>query len=449
MKKQKVQYICSSCGYKSLRWLGKCPECDSWNSFVEEVIEKESPKHASAPKSTQPYRLKNIEASSSNRTKTGISEFDRVLGGGLMPGSVTLLGGDPGIGKSTLVLQVAANLTSKVLYVSGEESGEQIKLRANRLHVKSEELLFLPETELHTILSVIKQESPSLVIIDSIQTIYDSNLENSPGSLTQLRETTSMLMEETKKRGFATIIIGHITKEGTLAGPKILEHIVDTVIMFEGDTSHAYRILRAQKNRFGSTNEIGVFEMHDSGLREVTNPSELFIGERKTNISGSVISASVEGTRPLLIEVQALVTPSHFGNPQRVSNGIDYRRLSILLAVIEKRNSNRLSAANVFLNITGGVRIEEPAIDLPVCCAIISNLLDKPIDPSMVIIGEVGLGGEIRSVSFPEKRVQEAEKMGFRKIIMPAQSVKAINYKGSMKIIGVEYLNEAADLCLL
>lgn len=449
MKKQKVQYICSSCGYKSLRWLGKCPECDSWNSFVEEVVEKELPKHASAPKSTQPYKLKNIEASSSNRTKTGISEFDRVLGGGLMPGSITLLGGDPGIGKSTLVLQVAANLTSKVLYVSGEESGEQIKLRANRLHVKSEELLFLPETELHTILSVIKQESPSLVIIDSIQTIYDSNLENSPGSLTQLRETTSMLMEETKKHGFATIIIGHITKEGTLAGPKILEHIVDTVIMFEGDTSHAFRILRAQKNRFGSTNEIGVFEMHDSGLREVTNPSELFIGERKTNISGSVISASVEGTRPLLIEVQALVTPSHFGNPQRVSNGIDYRRLSILLAVIEKRNSNRLSAANVFLNITGGVRIEEPAIDLPVCCAIISNLLDKPIDPSMIIIGEVGLGGEIRSVSFPEKRVQEAEKMGFRKIIMPAQSVKALNYKGSMKLIGVEYLNEAADLCLL
>ncbi len=449
MKKQKTQYICSSCGYKSLRWLGKCPECDSWNSFVEEVVEKELPKHAAAPKSTQPYRLKNIEASSSNRMKTGISEFDRVLGGGLMPGSITLLGGDPGIGKSTLVLQVAANLTSKVLYVSGEESGEQIKLRANRLHVKSEELLFLPETELHTILSVIKQESPSLVIIDSIQTIYDSNLENSPGSLTQLRETTSMLMEETKKRGFATIIIGHITKEGTLAGPKILEHIVDTVIMFEGDTSHAFRILRAQKNRFGSTNEIGVFEMHDSGLREVTNPSELFIGERKTNISGSVISASVEGTRPLLIEVQALVTPSHFGNPQRVSNGIDYRRLSILLAVIEKRNSNRLSAANVFLNITGGVRIEEPAIDLPVCCAIISNLLDKPIDPSMVIIGEVGLGGEIRSVSFPEKRVQEAEKMGFRKIIMPAQNVKAITHKGNMKIIGVEYLNEAADLCLL
>jgi DNA repair protein RadA/Sms len=340
-------------------------------------------------------------------------------------------------------------LTSKVLYVSGEESGEQIKLRANRLHVKSEELLFLPETELHTILSVIKQESPFLVIIDSIQTIYDANMENSPGSLSQLRETTSRLMEETKKHGFATIIIGHITKEGTLAGPKILEHIVDTVIMFEGETSHAYRILRAQKNRFGSTNEIGVFEMHDSGLREVTNPSELFIGERKTNISGSVISASIEGTRPLLIEVQALVTPSHFGNPQRVSNGIDYRRLSILLAVIEKRNNNRLSAANVFLNITGGVRIEEPAIDLPVCCAIISNLLDKPIDPSMVIIGEVGLGGEIRSVSFPEKRILEAEKMGFRKIIMPAQSVKALNYKGSMKLIGVEYLNEAADMCLL
>ena len=449
MKKQKSQYTCSSCGYISLRWLGKCPECNNWNSFVEEIIEKESSKHTTAPKSTQPYSLKNIEASSSNRTKTGISEFDRVLGGGLMPGSVTLLGGDPGIGKSTLVLQVAANLTSKVLYVSGEESGEQIKLRANRLRVKSEELLFLPETELHTILSVIKQESPSLVIIDSIQTIYDANLENSPGSLSQLRETTSRLMEETKKHGFATIIIGHITKEGTLAGPKILEHIVDTVIMFEGETSHAYRILRAQKNRFGSTNEIGVFEMHDSGLREVTNPSELFIGERKTNISGSVISASIEGTRPLLIEVQALVTPSHFGNPQRVSNGIDYRRLSILLAVIEKRNSNRLSAANVFLNITGGVRIEEPAIDLPVCCAIISNLLDKPIDASMVIIGEVGLGGEIRSVSFPEKRIQEAEKMGFRKIIMPAQSVKALNYKGSMKLIGVEYLNEAADMCLL
>jgi len=449
MKKQKVNYICSSCGFISVRWIGKCPECNRWDSFIEEAVEKTTAKHAGLSPSATPLKLHDITASSSNRMKTGIGEFDRVLGGGLMPGSVTLLGGDPGIGKSTLVLQVAANITSKVLYVSGEESGEQIKLRANRLHVKSEELLFLPETELHTILSVIKQESPSLVIIDSIQTIYDANLENSPGSLTQLRETTSSLMEETKKNGFATIIIGHITKEGTLAGPKILEHIVDTVIMFEGETSHAYRILRAQKNRFGSTNEIGVFEMHDSGLREVSNPSELFIGERKNNISGSVISASIEGSRPLLIEVQALVTPSHFGNPQRVSNGIDYRRLSILLAVIEKRNNNRLSAANVFLNITGGVRIEEPAIDLPVCCAIISNLLEKNIDPTMVIVGEVGLGGEIRSVSFPEKRIQEAEKMGFKKMILPLQNLRSMKYKGSMKLIGVEYLNEAADMCLL
>ena len=449
MKKQKVNYICNACGFVSVRWIGKCPECNSWNSFVEEIIEKAPAKGSQTAHGATPLKLQDITASTSNRMKTGISEFDRVLGGGLMPGSIILLGGDPGIGKSTLVLQVAANLTSKVLYVSGEESGEQIKLRSNRLHVKSSELLFLPETELHAILSVVKTESPALVIIDSIQTIYDANLENSPGSITQLRETTSTLMEETKKHGFCTIIIGHITKEGVLAGPKILEHIVDTVIMFEGETHHAYRILRAQKNRFGSTNEIGVFEMHDTGLREVTNPSELFIGERKHNISGSVISASIEGTRPLLIEVQALVTPSHFGNPQRVSNGIDYRRLSILLAVIEKRNNNRLSAANVFLNITGGVRIEEPAIDLPVCCAIVSNLLEKNIDPTMIIVGEVGLGGEIRSVSHPEKRIQEAEKMGFRKMILPSQNLKSISYKGNMKLIGVDYLNEAIDLCLI
>ncbi|MCE1188541.1 MAG: DNA repair protein RadA [Ignavibacteria bacterium] len=449
MKSQKSVFICSSCAHESLKWLGKCPQCGSWNSFVEEKVEPKAPKGTVQYKGARPTKLKDITYSNTHRLLTGTGELDRVLGGGFMPGSIILLGGDPGIGKSTLILQAASKLLLPVLYVSGEESAQQIKLRADRLGVDSEHLLLLAETELNAILQAIDEYKPSLVVIDSIQTTFDSNLDNSPGAITQLRECTSRLMDATKKNGFTTLLIGHITKEGTIAGPKILEHIVDTVIMFEGDSSNSYRILRAQKNRFGSTNEIGVFEMLDTGLREVQNPSELFIGERTANVSGSVITCTMEGTRPILLEIQGLVTPSHFGSPQRVSNGFDYRRLSILLAVLEKRNGLRLSNANVFLNITGGVRVDEPAIDLPVCCAIASNLLEKRIDPSVIVIGETGLGGEIRSISNIDKRLQEAERIGFTKVVIPSRNVRSITYKGKLKILGVDNLQDALKHVLI
>ena len=352
-----------------------------------------------------------------------------------MPGSVILLGGDPGIGKSTLAMQAAANISSNVLYVTGEESPKQIKLRALRLKIKSDNFFILAETNLNNILSSIKEAEPSVVVIDSIQTMHSEQFDNSPGTVTQIRECTSLLMEEAKKGHFAVILIGHVTKEGIIAGPKVLEHIVDTVLQFEGESNHSFRILRSQKNRFGSTNEIGIFEMHENGLAEVKNPSELFLSDREKNVSGSVITASVEGTRPILLEVQALVTPSNYGNPQRVTTGFDSRRLSILLAVLEKRANLRLSANNVFLNMAGGVRIMEPAVDLAVCCSIASSLLDKIIDNKSVMIGEVGLGGEIRSVGNIEKRIQEAEKLGFKRIFIPGNNLKGLKVKHWNKYI--------------
>ena len=442
MSKTKLKYVCSNCGYESLRWIGKCPECDSWNSFVEELVETGKKKKAAIKSNVTISRISEIEAAEEDRIKTNIEEFDRVLGGGLMPGSVVLLGGDPGIGKSTLALQACANLKTTALFVTGEESSKQIKLRAKRLKIKSDDFYVMPETDLQTILSTIDEISPSVVVIDSIQTMSLSHLDNSPGTMTQIRECTVALMEEAKKKHFCVIVIGHVTKEGLIAGPKILEHIVDTVIQFEGEHNHSFRILRAQKNRFGSTNEIGVFEMHEDGLIEVKNPSKLFLSERERKTSGSVVTASIEGTRPILLEVQALVTPSNFGNPQRVATGFDYRRLAILLAVIEKRAGLRLTANNVFLNIAGGMKVTEPAIDLAVCCSIASSLLDKVIDNETVIIGEVGLGGEVRSVGHIEKRVQEAKKLGFKSILIPSYNHKSIKESG-INIIPVENLSSA------
>lgn len=436
--KQRIKYVCSNCGYESLRWLGKCPECDEWNSFSEEILETRPRKAAPVSHKISVPKINEITATEDDRIKTGINEFDRVLGGGLMPGSVILLGGDPGIGKSTLAMQAASQINNKVLYVTGEESAKQIKLRADRLKIKSDLFYVLPETDMNTIVAAVNNTKPAVVIIDSIQTMYRSEFENSPGTVTQIRESTALLMDEAKRNHYCVIIIGHVTKEGFIAGPKVLEHIVDAVIQFEGESHHAFRILRAQKNRFGSTNEIGIFEMHEEGLVEVKNPSELFLSERGSKISGSVVTASIEGTRPLLLEVQALVTPSNFGNPQRVATGFDYRRLSILLAVLEKRGSYRLSANNVFLNMAGGVKIDEPAIDLAVCCSIVSSLLDKPVDNSIVVIGEVGLGGEIRSVGNIEKRIAEAEKLGFRKIIIPENNLKSIKSEKSAIIIPVK-----------
>ena len=443
MSKNRIKYICSNCGYESLRWLGKCPECEAWNSFTEEIIETHIKKKTPPTRKISVQRINDIEANEEDRIITGINEFDRVLGGGIMPGSVILLGGDPGIGKTTLAMQAAAKINDKVLYITGEESSKQIKLRAERLKIDSNEFYLLPETDMNTIISAIKNVVPVLVIIDSIQTMYRSEFENSPGTITQIRESTSLLMDEAKRNHFCVIVIGHVTKEGMIAGPKILEHIVDTVIQFEGESHHSFRILRALKNRFGSTNEIGIFEMHGEGLIEVKNPSELFLSERGKQISGSMVTASIEGTRPLLLEVQALVTPSNYGNPQRVATGFDYRRLAILLAVLEKRGGYRLSANNVFLNMAGGVKIDEPAVDLAVCCSIASSLLDKPADSSTVVIGEVGLGGEIRSVGNIEKRIAEAEKLGFSRVLIPANNLKSLKSGNSLKIIPINSLSEA------
>ncbi|MCH8170238.1 MAG: DNA repair protein RadA [Bacteroidetes bacterium] len=436
MKKTKTKYICSNCGYESLRWIGKCPECDSWNSFTEEIIEenKRAPKPYKGK--IQIQKIQDISAKETDRIITGIAEFDRVLGGGLMPGSVILLGGDPGIGKSTLAMQTTSKLNDKVLYVTGEESTKQIKIRSQRLNLKSDNFYVLAETNLSVILSAIKELQPAVVVIDSIQTIYREELDNSPGTVTQIRECTSILQDAAKRNNFCVIIVGHVTKDGMIAGPKIMEHIVDTVLYFEGNSDYSYRILRAQKNRYGSTNEIGIFEMRESGLQEIKNPSKIFLSERDKQTPGTVVTSTIEGTRPLLLETQALVTPSNFGYPQRVSTGFDQRRLSILLAVLEKHGKLKLSSNNVFINMAGGVKIFEPAIDLAVCCSIASSLSNKLIDNNTVVIGEVGLGGEVRSVGNIDKRIREAEKLGFEKVILPKSNLNGLKSK-SIKIVGV------------
>lgn len=447
MKKQKTVYVCSQCGYESLKWVGKCPSCDQWNTFVEEVKESTRGTAKSEKGSSKPLKLSEIETTEDYRIHTGIVEFDRVLGGGFIPGSVVLLGGEPGIGKSTLILQAASKIQNDVLYVTGEESAQQIKLRAKRLQIDNECLRVLAETNLSEILHAINEYKPKVVIFDSIQTIYDNRLENSPGTVTQIRECTSTIMEDAKRKLYVAVVIGHVTKEGVIAGPKILEHIVDTVLQFEGDTSHSYRIIRALKNRFGNTHELGIFEMHDNGLNEVKNPSKLFISENNRHISGTCITGSIEGTRPLLIEVQALVTPTAFGNPQRVSTGFDNRRLSILLAVLERRAGQRVSTQDVFLNIAGGVRIAEPATDLAICCAVVSGLLDRVVKNETVIIGEVGLGGEVRSVGHIDKRLKEAEKLGFERAVIPAGNKKDLK-KNSLEILPADSVVTAINLLL-
>lgn len=445
MSKIKTKYVCSECGYESLRWVGRCPNCESWNSFIEEIFETKKSGGSKKQSESKPLKLTEEIPQSEERIQTGIKEFDRVLGEGIMPGSVVLIGGDPGVGKSTLVMQAAGKIAEKVLYVTGEESFRQINLRSKRLKISNDNILIYPETNLEFITDQIKNEKPALVIIDSIQTVYNPDFDNAPGTVTQIRECTSSLMQLAKSKGCAVIVVGHVTKEGFIAGPKVLEHIVDTVLQFEGERNHSYRILRAQKNRFGSTNEIGIFEMHSDGLTEVTNPSEIFLSEREKMVSGSVVTASMEGTRPVLLEVQALVTPSNYGNPQRVATGFDYRRLSILLAVLEKRAQLRLSSANVFLNMAGGLRIEEPAIDLAVCAAIASSLKEENAKESIVAVGEVGLGGEVRGVSNIEKRIAEAEKLGFTQIVIPKANLKSVKKKSKIKIIPVENILKAIE----
>lgn len=448
MKQTRIKYICSHCGYESLKWLGKCPSCNEWNSFSEEFVEAKSIKRKTKFNEDNIFLLTEDDVQEDIRIKTNINEFDRVLGGGLIAGSVVLIGGDPGIGKSTLVMQAAANSNAKVLYVTGEESIKQINLRAKRLKIKGNNILLLSETELDSVTSAIDKTNPDIVIIDSIQTMYRPEYENGPGTITQIRECTSYLLQLAKKNGFSVVLIGHITKEGFIAGPKILEHIVDTVLQFEGEKNYSYRILRAQKNRFGNTNEIGIFEMHENGLTEVNNPSEIFLSERNNEVTGAVVTASMEGSRAVLLEVQALVTPTNFGNPQRVTTGFDYRRLSILLAVLEKRAGLRLSAHNVFLNIAGGLKIDEPAIDLAVCTAVASSLKNQIAKSNFVLLGEVGLGGEIRSVSHIEKRIQETEKLGFQNVVIPQNNLKSIKRKSKINIIPVDNIATALEKIL-
>jgi len=418
---------------------------------VEEVLRQSSPgrgaRAAFSDARIQP--ITSIDAGDDSRLGTGLEELDRVLGGGVVAGSVMLLGGDPGIGKSTLMMQLGQRSGSgvRILYVSGEESLRQIKLRADRLGVRSENFLVLAETNLDSITAAIDEAKPQLVIIDSIQTVFRPELESAPGSISQVRECTAVLLRQAKSTGIPMFIIGHVTKDGVIAGPRVLEHMVDTVLQFEGDHHHAYRIVRGLKNRFGSTNEIGIFEMRESGLREVNNPSEVFLSERSRGISGSCVCSSLEGTRALLIEVQALVTPSNYGMPQRTVAGLDARRVSLLLAVLEKRYGLRVGQYDVFVNIAGGVRIDEPAIDLAVCASVVSSARDISIDHGTALVGEVGLGGEVRSVSQLEKRVAEAEKLGFRRIIVPSGNLSEKKQRG-IEVVEVDLLPEAIEKLL-
>ena len=448
MAKQKIKYICSNCAYESLTWLGKCPHCNEWNTFSEEFVESKTKTKKQKVKDENIFQLSEIDSKEDIRINTGITEFDRVLGGGLIIGSVVLIGGDPGIGKSTLVMQAASSTNAKILYVTGEESVKQINLRAKRLNVNEENIFILSETDIDIVTSAIDKLNPDVVIIDSIQTMQKPEFDNAPGTVTQIRECTNYLMQLAKTLNFSLLLIGHVTKEGFLAGPKVLEHIVDTVLQFEGEKNYSYRILRAQKNRFGNTNEIGIFEMHEDGLTEVKNPSQIFLSERNEDVTGAVVTASIEGSRPVLLEVQALVTPTNFGNPQRVTTGFDYRRLSILLAVLEKRAGLRLSAHNVFLNIAGGIKIDEPAIDLAVCAAVASSLKNQPAKHNFVVLGEVGLGGEIRSVGHVEKRIQEAEKLGFENVVIPQNNEKSLKSKNSIKLVSVESIGDAINKIL-
>ncbi len=448
-KKEKRVYVCSNCGYDSPKWMGKCPSCNQWNTFVEEIIrphntQREVTGNTDLPPS-QAMRIEDITEGEEIRIDLQDEELNRVLGGGLVIGSLVLLGGEPGIGKSTLVLQTVLNIPNKrILYVSGEESARQLKMRAERIHPGSKELIVLCETALEQIFLQIKQVEPDMVVIDSIQTISSELLESSAGSISQVRECSAAILRFAKERQLPVILIGHINKEGSIAGPKVLEHIVDTVLQFEGDQHHIYRILRGIKNRFGSTDELGIYEMRQEGLRCVQNPSELLLSTDHEGLSGVAIAAAVEGVRPFLIETQALVSTAVYGNPQRSATGFDIRRMNMLLAVLEKRVGFKLGQKDVFLNIAGGIKVKDPAIDLPVICAILSSNMDTGIMGQVCLAGEVGLSGEIRPVNRIEQRISEAEKLGFTEFILPAQNMHGLNpSKYTIKLTPVRKVEEA------
>ncbi len=450
--KNKTIFTCQNCGGQSAKWLGKCPDCNSWNSFVEEDFSSSpsAAKEKTALYKDGPVLLKDVEIKESARIKTDIAELDRVLGGGIVLGSVTLIGGDPGIGKSTISLQLSNQLSGRgktVLYVSGEESVSQTKLRAKRLGKGGEGNLYIVnQTDLSLIVEYIRKLKPDIVVIDSIQVIFDPEISSSAGSVSQVKESAGILTQLAKTSGISVFIIGHVTKEGAIAGPRVLEHIVDTVLYFEGDRFSMYRILRAVKNRFGSTNEIGVFEMTSSGLKEVTNPSEIFLSERPEDVSGSIVTAVLEGTRPLLVEIQALVSRSSFGYPSRKAQGFDFNRLNLLVAVLEKRLGVHLEAEDIFVNVAGGIKIEDPAADLAVALAIISAFKEQKVSANTVVLGEVGLSGEIRSVSQAILRINEAEKLGFKYCILPKNNCKNLNYNKALELMPVSALKQAQDM---
>ncbi|MGF7058360.1 DNA repair protein RadA [Brassicibacter mesophilus] len=452
MAKLKSKYVCQECGYESPKWLGKCPSCNEWNTFAEEVYEKKIGRVISQSLvEAKLEKLVNVKVIDEERIITDLEELDRVLGGGLVKGSLTLVGGDPGIGKSTLLIQVANNISCKglkVLYASGEESAKQIKLRSDRLSVKAQELYILAETNMEIINNAIENLNPDVLIIDSIQTVYSPNIESAPGSVSQVREVTSALMKLSKPRDMATFIVGHVTKEGSIAGPRVLEHMVDTVLYFEGERHHTYRILRGVKNRFGSTNEIGVFEMRDVGLVQVKNPSEMLLAGRPTNTAGSVVVPSMEGTRPMLVEIQALVSYTAFGMPRRVATGIDYNRAVLMMAVLEKKAGLQMQNFDSYINIVGGIQTKEPAIDLGIICSIASSFKDKEIDSKTVVMGEVGLTGELRTISFIERRLSEAAKLGFKTAIIPKSNLKGLDKMDNIRVIGVANIIDALDIAL-
>lgn len=458
MTKKKTKFCCQACGYETPKWMGKCPGCNEWNTMVEEIEITKPSRHqsfvtsaASSIGSNKPQVITSIQSVSEPRINTNYKEMDRVLGGGIVPGSLVLIGGDPGIGKSTLLLQISAQLANanyKVLYISGEESARQTKLRADRLRILSDSLFVLSETDLAFIENAIDELNPTFVVIDSIQTVYHPEVQSAPGSVSQVRECTSHFMRIAKTKGVAIFLVGHVTKEGSIAGPRLLEHMVDAVLYFEGERHHTYRILRAVKNRFGSTNEMGIFEMKEEGLKEVLNPSEIFLEERAEGAAGSIVVASMEGTRPVLVEIQALIAPTSFGNPRRMATGIDHNRVSLIMAVLEKRVGLLLGAYDAYLKVAGGIKLDEPAIDLGVAVSIASSFRDQPSNPTDVVFGEVGLTGEIRRVSRVEQRVQEAAKLGFKRVILPDKNIGGWTVPKGIQVIGVSTVAEALQYTL-
>ncbi|MFB5663054.1 DNA repair protein RadA [Alteribacillus sp. HJP-4] len=453
MAKTKTKFVCQDCGYETSKWMGRCPGCNSWNTMVEELdaAKQKSGVRRTLSVSSKPQSITKVAGEKEPRVLTEIKELNRVLGGGIVPGSLVLVGGDPGIGKSTLLLQMSAVLAKqnhRILYISGEESIQQTKLRSDRLGANADHLYVYAETDMDQIERAIDEIKPSLVVIDSIQTVHHSDITSAPGSVAQVRESTSTFMKVAKSRGIAVFIVGHVTKQGSIAGPKLLEHMVDSVLYFEGERHHTYRILRAVKNRFGSTNEIGIFEMKEMGLAEVTNPSEIFLGDRSEGTSGSVVVASMEGTRPVLVELQALIAPSSYAYPRRTATGVDQNRIALLMAVLEKRLGMLLQNQDAYINVAGGVKLDEPAVDLAIAICVASSFRNQATSPTDVVIGEVGLTGEIRRVSRIEERVAEAAKLGFKRAVIPSKNIGGWTFPDNIEVVGVGTLEESLDITL-